>query len=312
MTDNTEDAPSTEARRKFAHVLKVDLEGDAIEPKGRVQRAALRWLERRGADPRPPDNDGKGRWPTTRQQFLWDLVPNEIAANRDGIIPPDWDLPEWAENAPESEVEHLLVVASAARREGEETVRNVELKASRLANILVAMLAATIALIAFEISKIGPNPSWWRIAIAVIGIITGAMAAWFLVIGMSRAVDADTRMGITQRASPRRQAGSRRTAFYAELYGHHLAEETRKGKVTRLLNARAAVSRSLVFLTLSAVFGFALAIVASVTEDKTTVIQSPTPAPATSRQSGPTSPSRTMAPSMKPSASPPPIKPSAS
>lgn len=221
-------------------------------------KAFLRFLIAVRADPGPPraprddDVDG-GRWPSTREQFLWDLAPADVAPNSDGVIQPDWGPPAWTQdvNDPE-EVARMFEAARTYRKDADETTRNLELKAARLATVLVALLTANVALIVYEITRLGASPSTTTAWLTGAGVTFGLLAASYLVVGLSRAIDADQRMGITNRSGLADVAHDTKQAMYDEAIGYAISDWTRKNKASRLLDARSAVSRSLLFLLISA------------------------------------------------------------
>ncbi len=229
--------------------------------------AFLWFLRLMRADPGPPlptedTDDGDGRWPSTREQFLWDLAPDDIAPNRDGVIPPNWGPPSWTESVVEpDEIERMLLQARAHRKDSDETTRNLELKAARLATVLVALLTANIALVVFEITRLGGSPTPLIAWLVSIGVILGLIGAGYLVVALSRAVDADQRMGITSRSGLGHVAHDPAQAMRDEAIGYAISDWTRQNKATRLINARAAVSRAMVLAISSAMIAIALAVI---------------------------------------------------
>jgi hypothetical protein len=239
-------------------------------PTSWYSRMVLRMLRRLGADPDKYEPDGS-RWPSSKQQFLWDLAPSELAPNRDGLNPPPHlETPSWALGLHEDdkdEIERLYQAARTFRRDADESTRNLELKAARLATVLVALLTANVALVVFEITRLGPNPSLARIGIVAIAVSLGVAALAWLVVGLTRAVDADQRMGITAYASLERVATDKRAALVDEAEGFRISNWTRGKKADRLLDARAAVSRSMVCLVASAALALVLSLVAATSND---------------------------------------------
>src|SRR5690348_13130124 len=57
-----------------------------------IWRALLRALR---ADPDKPFDDDKGRWPSTWATFMWDLAPDKLAPNADGVVGPRSSAPDW-------------------------------------------------------------------------------------------------------------------------------------------------------------------------------------------------------------------------
>lgn len=233
----------------------------------RYSRAVLWLLRKLGADPDRNEPDGS-RWPTSKQQFLWDLAPEELAPRRDGLNPPPPHIPAWAHNVSSDEdIDRMYEMARTLRRDADESTKSLELKASRLATVLVALLTANVALVVFEITRLGSNPSAGRIVIVGAAVSLGVAALTWLVIGLTRAVDADQRMGITGYASLEQVASSRHTAMLAEVNGFRMSNWTRLMKANRLLDARAAVSRSMVCLIASAVLALVLSTIGALEDD---------------------------------------------
>jgi hypothetical protein len=189
------------------------------------------------------------------------------------------------------------------RQAADDTTRNLELKAARLATVLVALLTANAALVVYEITRLGHDPSAWRWVLVVSSALLGLLSAGWLIVGLTRAVDADQRMGITSRSSLEHVAHDRRVAMVSEVHGYSVSDWTRRNKADRLLYARAAVSRSMVCLISSAVFAMALTLHTTLTDEptpptgETTSTPTPTPTPSTT-------PTQTPLPSITPSAKP--------
>jgi hypothetical protein len=235
----------------------------------RYSRAVLWLLRRLGADPDKYEPDGS-RWPTSRQQFLWDLAPDELAPRRDGLNPPPqpYFTPAWAHDlSSDEDIDRMYEMARTFRRDADESTKSLELKASRLATVLVALLTANVALIIFEITRLGSDPSTGRILLVGVAVSLGIAALTWLVFGLTRAVDADQRMGITGYADLGHVASNRRDAMLAEADGFRMSNWTRLMKANRLLDARAAVSRSMVFLIASAILALVLSAVVAVEDE---------------------------------------------
>ncbi|RYB88329.1 hypothetical protein EUA06_21475 [Nocardioides glacieisoli] len=260
----------------------------------------------------PPDRvDSKGaRWPSTKEQFIWDLLPDELAPNKDGIIEPKFsDKLKWTEDVADDDVLDMYRTSREYRQAADDTTRNLELKAARLATVLVALLTANAALVVYEITRLGHDPSAWRWGLVASSALLGLASAGWLVVGLTRAVDADQRMGITSRSSIEHVAHDERVAMVSEVHGYYVSDWTRRNKADRLLNARAAVSRSMVCLISSAVFALALTVHTTLADEpttppsETTFTPPPTPTPSTTPTPTP-SPSR--APSTRPTKKPKP------
>lgn len=243
-----------------------------------------RWFLKAANAPTDKTDDNGSRWPGSRRQFLWDLVPGEIAPGSDGVIPP----PRGEELAWTSKVDDEDVVATyeRARRyrlDADDTTRNLELKASRFATFLVALLTANVALVVFEISRLGAHPDSTRIILVAVSGGLGLWSARWLVPGLIQAVDADQRMGITSVSTLDDVAMDPRTALRDEVHGFNTSNWTRQKKASTLIFARAAVSRSLVCLIPSTLLAVVLVIHYTLTETQSNDRgQGTTPSPARS------------------------------
>ena len=225
-------------------------------------------LKKIDADPDKFEEDGS-RWPKSRQQFMWDLAPEKLAPNRDGLVPPPTgDKLAWAADVTDDEeVQRMYDTARTFRKDADETTRGLELKAARLATVLVALVTANVALVVYEITRLGPDPSAGLAWLVGIGVTFGLLGAIWLLVGLIRAVDADQRMGMTYRATLDDVAHDRRQAMLDEADGYRISDWTRLNKANRLLDARAAVSRSMVCLVISTAFAVALAFTTTLNDD---------------------------------------------
>ena len=246
------------------------------------ERPAVRLLRLFKA-PRTRTDSGGGRWPTTWEQFVWDLSPANLAPPNDGLVPPPVPASEsWLETVPTDRVEVAYEMARSYRKESDETTRNIELKAARLATALVGMLTGNVALVVFELSHTSSGGSAAEQWFAWLGSSAGSVSVCFLVAALSRAFDADLRMGMTEAAALKDAALDERAALAAEVRGFHVSKWTRKNKATRLIFARAAVSRGMVFLVASGAFGLGVTIANAHASSKPPNPPTFTPAPPTS------------------------------
>lgn len=229
---------------------------------------SLNWYERRvlgllqslGADPDGTSSQDEGRWPSSWQSFLWDLAPDKVAPPRDGVVLPQWKEPQWLHDLPDDQVESARKVVRAELDRALESVTGLELKAARLLTPFVALLTGAVALTIFQIAAIGISLSG---ILALLGAILGSAGIGFLLMGMLRALDADTRLGTSVRATLEQElADDSRFALRSDQRGVEAAKFVLRKKGNRILFARAAISRGLVMLLLSAVaaaVGLALA-----------------------------------------------------
>lgn len=222
--------------------------------KGRWASAWLWALRRLGADPGAPSGD-TGRWPSTWQAFLWDLAPGDVAPGSDGVNSPSWTPPEWVESVPEASLQDHLTLERQRHRDAQDVAASIELKASRLMTPMVALVTGAVALGAFELKALRQSASTWQAVWPLVGSVACAIAVIQLLIAIIRALDADTRMGIYKRADPTVEITGGREALAAESLRTAVASWTGGKKATRLLWARAAFSRSILWLCVAMVFG---------------------------------------------------------
>ncbi len=207
------------------------------------------------------EEDGS-RWPSSYKQFIWDLVPGELAQGSDGVVPPPEDAERlaWTNDVKDADVPNMYSVARAYRKDSDDTARNIELKASRLATVLVALLTANAALVVFELTRLGSDPTTLQAWLVATSAGFGLWSAGWLIVGLTRAVDADQRMGITTVSKLSDVTTNPRAALRDEAHGREVSNWTRRKKADRLIDARAAVSRSMLRLVISAVIAMILTV----------------------------------------------------
>lgn len=227
-----------------------------------------------GADPAAPVDDpsapadtpskaAHGRWPSTKQGFLWDLAPDALAPPADGLVRPRFAVPEWVAQAaaalsPE-DLRTLLVAEHERNLDYQAMAATSEGKASQLLTPIVALLTADATLVAFELNAAVGRDGWWS-AIPYAGAALGGVAALLLITASVRAIDADTRVGMYDGADPIQRQRSDAAALAAEVAGSALARWTSVNKSTRVMYARAALSRALLLITLALMLGAATVI----------------------------------------------------
>lgn len=238
----------------------------------RIWTPAWKWLlPRVGADPAPPEDDpsatpvnpsqaAAGRWPSTKQSFWWDLGPNDLAPDADGVVAPTFTDTAWvaraaAELSP-GQLEKLLAAEHERNLGFQASAATSEGKASRLLTPIVALLTADATLVAFELNSATGRHRWWSL-IPYVGAGLGAVAALLLVVAALRALDADTRVGMYNAADPLQRAQPDAVALSQEVRGSALARWSSVNKSTRVMYARAALSRALLLITLALLLGAA-------------------------------------------------------
>jgi len=214
----------------------------------RAWRCLLRKLR---ADPTRPDGYA-GRWPSSWQSFLWDLGPSAVAPENDGVVAPTWSVPNWIASAPENQLGELI--EAERRRHGElrAQAETSEGKASRLLTPMVTLVTGSVALVALQLHAAARAHTTAGQAWLVVAALPGVAAVLLLFVAISRCMDAGLRVGVYQAAGAQALAGQDQRSVLGE---EHLAAEralwTARLKATRLMYARSAFSRAVVFLTMS-------------------------------------------------------------
>jgi len=308
MTEETPNGSPTEPLpAEPAAAAPTNAAEDSLSPR---ERMALWALRRLGADPDTPSDLPKGRFPTTRQWFFWDLAPHKVAPARDGVVLPPWKAPRWLRELAPGEVEAVLAAQIRETQLRQAGVAQTEQKASRLLTPFVALLTGAVALVAFQLSFVHDHDgvSAW---LALAGAFLGGLGSACLLVGLTRALDADTRMGLAITSTANDELLNPMKALVNEVYGSQAARFIQRNKAERILYARAAISRSWPFLVVSALFGAASLLTASSASptdaDEPVLIQPtvtvtitiapmPSPGPTTPTPSRTTSAPRTSAP----------------
>jgi hypothetical protein len=217
----------------------------------RWSKGALWLLRRLDADPDDVRDPAKGRFPSTKQSFLWDLAPHQVAPPGDGVVLPTWAAQPWLS---ELEADQVAAALQAQRRETrlrQEAVARTEEKASRLLTPFVALLTGAVALVAFQLSSVN-NRDGFAAILAWFGVAFGVLGSIWLLAGLTRALDSDTRMGRSVSSTAEQEIQEPLKALVNEARAAQAARFVQQQKAERILFARAAISRSLVFLVVSA------------------------------------------------------------
>jgi hypothetical protein len=212
-------------------------------------------LRRLGADPeRPPE--GKSRWPSARQGFLWDLAPGKVAPGQDGVVPPGDQVAPWLDDirsrATGEQLQRIVEVEHERHQAARHAAETAEAKASRLLTPVIALLTGAVALVALQFNVASRATTVQGMAVLFLFSIPAVLAVWFLFVAATRALDADTRVGVYKRFVPKSLADltPERRAREAHLAANRASWNSRQ-KLTRLMDARAAVSRAVLFLVLA-------------------------------------------------------------
>lgn len=242
----------------------------------RYEKGAVTLLRRLGADPDAISSQEEGRWPTTWQSFLWDLAPDTVAPPRDGVVLPQWNEPPWLTDLPDDQVDRVRKVVRAELERRLQSVAALELKATRLLTPFVALLTGAAALTIFQVSAVETSLAG---VVALVGAGFGAGGIAFLLVGMLRALDADTRLGTSPRATLEQDVhDDGRFALRNDTKGVDAAKFVLRMKGTRILFARAAISRGLVMLLFSSFAGAAALVLTPNEGEISQPIERPAPA----------------------------------
>ena len=210
------------------------------------------WLRRLGADPAPPEGYG-GRWPTTSQGLLWDLLPKQAAPPSDGVIAPTHAPPAWPAAATESDLDGLLALERQRAEAAAAAAATVEGKASRLLATTVTLLTASVALTALQLQAAANAHGLVRLLL-IAPALPGAVACLLAVLSAVRSLDADLRVGVYGTISGQLRAeGGMRAELESATLGATTAEWTARNKASALMDARAWFTRALAAVLLGLV-----------------------------------------------------------
>ena len=271
-----------------------------------VSRAWSRTLRALGADPTDPA-DPRGRWPTTLQTLLWDLSPSRLAPSNDGVIAPAVEYEpwfSWLQNLkPDDSARgdnRLIELIEAERRrhaQARESAVSAEGKASRLLTPCVGLLAGAVAFTSWQLYSIAQARTNAGTVYLLLAAIPGVIGIAYLVCCIVRALDTDIRAGIYQGSGAAQLVASNGDLVKVLRYEHEaaqLARWTAAKKITKVMYARAALSRALVSLVAALI----LAAFAIVLHGRPNTVSSKTPTPTPS--ASPTTPARSAPPTRSP------------
>lgn len=219
-----------------------------------IHSVSLRVLKLLGADPAEPTGD-EGRWPTSRQALLWDLVPEGVAPSSDGVVSPTWSVPDWVASVNDADVDDLIATERRRADGAQSAASTTEGKAARLLGTTVTLLTASVALTALQLRSAAHAHDELRILL-VVASLPGALACLMLFLSALRSLDADTRVGVygvvtaSVRASGGKRAELERTTLAASR-----SEWTSRHKASALMDARAWFSRALLAVLLALCLG---------------------------------------------------------
>lgn len=274
----------------------------ATAPRSRVlawHKAGLRaWgrlLSRLGADPAKTPNS-EGRWPNMRQTLLWDLSPADVAPGNDGVVAPEPEHQEWltwleqlSPNDERRSPERLAEFAEAERRRHEQArdgAASAEGKASRLLTPCVGLLAGAVAFVSWQLHSIAQARTGAGITYLVVAATPGAIGIVCLISCIVRALDADIRVGIYRETGAAHLVSEDPLCLLRnEHEAAQLARWTASEKSTRVMYARAALTRALVSFSVALVFA-AITILSQIgMNSASTATLIPSPRPTTALES---------------------------
>jgi hypothetical protein len=179
---------------------------------------------------------------------VYDLMPASKAPANDGIIAPDFEQPEWIAHV--AGLPGALDVAQRARESAEDDAKTAEEKASRLAQILIALLTISLALGSYQLNFALKRSLPWLVTVLPVGL-----AIIFLALSAFEALQID-RVGKyslpdsseLENAQPQEVPS---LLLAAEVRGQMLARWSAKKKHGGLMQARAWFTRGLTLLLIA-------------------------------------------------------------
>lgn len=196
-----------------------------------------------------------GHWPSPIRQFIWDMLPARYAPPNAGLVEPRYTSPEWISGPIDDR--DVLELARLAHERAADRASAAEDKASRLANLSLALLAVSFSLAGYQLSLIRPH----GIELQLLFLLPVIMAGLFFALSGIDALEVD-RPGMYHQPGADELAGSAeplKKQIELEDRGRALASWTARNKLSMLLQARAWFSRGLVALTLSGVIAVLMA-----------------------------------------------------
>jgi glucan phosphoethanolaminetransferase (alkaline phosphatase superfamily) len=187
----------------------------------------------------------EGTWPRTLMRFLYDFLPAAMAPDSDGIDAPDIQSPEWVDAV--ASLPGSGDIARRARESSEGDAKTAEDKASRLVQILLALLTITLALGSYQLQYALSRSLIWLLTLIPVGL-----AIVFLALAAFEALQID-RVGKYSMPDGSELAGATleqvpTLLVAAEVRGYLLAAWTARHKHSDLMQARAWFTRGLAAL----------------------------------------------------------------
>jgi len=192
-----------------------------------------------------------GAWPKALLRFLYDFMPAKKAPDQDGIVAPPEQVPAWIDHV--AALPGSVEIVRRAREDAEGRAKTAEEKASRLVQIVLALLTITLALGSYQLSFSLKHSIYWSFGLLPVVYAIGSFA-----LSAFEALQVD-RVGIYSMpdGSELHQANKSDVlalVLRAEEHGKMLANWTANHKHTDLMQARAWMTRGLAALLIAGVF----------------------------------------------------------
>lgn len=198
---------------------------------------------------RPVLKADQGEWPKWWRRLLWDLTPARWAKDNDGLRAPVVSRPGW--QTPGRLVTQDMVDDAAGRRaEAEARAASAEVRAGRIGQLAMTLLALAFAVgtyTAKRIHELDLSARWWALIVPAVGaVISLALAA---LQGLTaehsvRLTGASAPAGLHSPASAERRRAAEEAAYRGEMVANWSARK----KLSESLQARAWLTRGIVLL----------------------------------------------------------------
>src|ERR1700722_805093 len=191
-----------------------------------------------------------GKWPKALLRAFYDFMPPSQAPPRGGIIGPSVQMPTWIDHV--ATLPDSIEIARRAREDAEERAKTAEDKASRLVQVVLALLTITLALGSYQLAfALTHSPYWYLSLIPVLIAITSFALSAFEALQIDRVGMYSMPDGSELQGADSAQVAA--LVFKAEVHGRMLASWTADNKHTDLMQARAWMTRGLAALLIAAV-----------------------------------------------------------
>jgi hypothetical protein len=188
-----------------------------------------------------------GQWPELRKRIFFDFQSKQRAPENDGIVAPEFEAPEWVDRATANPL--AVDVARRSREDAEAAAGKAEDKASRLVQVVLALLTIALALGSYQLgwSLDRSGLTWFSLIPVTVALASLTLSA-FEALQIDRVGMYDTPDG----SQLTEDAGDSRTELLkAEVRGTQLAKWTSNHKHSDLMQARAWFTRGLAALLMA-------------------------------------------------------------